>query len=256
MEKGFTLMELLAVMGMIGILSALLLPALSAAKTQARSTACKNHLRQMGQALQMYVNDHQGRYSRSWEYWWAQLRPYYVLEWTNAAYHCPGYKGLVTVAWEPWNLPKAFPMGSYAYNVWGIRTFVVSVHDPFRGVDLRFPNEDFGLAGLNGRSSTLESQVQAPSEMIALGESRFLNESVNHQPGGRTMLESGWLSWTTNSGVPKSFAFGLRHGKNYNVAFCDGHVAAMSPWLLFNPTNTARMWNYDHQPHPELWVPE
>ncbi|PYI88990.1 MAG: hypothetical protein DME26_02295 [Verrucomicrobia bacterium] len=47
-----------------------------------------------------------------------------------------------------------------------------------------------------------------------------------------------------------------RHGKNYNQLFCDGHVAAMSPWVLFNPTNSASMWNSDHQPHPELWVPD
>jgi prepilin-type processing-associated H-X9-DG protein len=45
-----------------------------------------------------------------------------------------------------------------------------------------------------------------------------------------------------------------RHGKNYNQLFCDGHVAAMDPWLLFNPTNSASMWNRDHQPHPELWI--
>jgi hypothetical protein len=37
---------------------------------------------------------------------------------------------------------------------------------------------------------------------------------------------------------------------------CDGHVAAMNPWVLFNPTNTARMWNYDHEPHSELWQPD
>jgi len=39
------------------------------------------------------------------------------------------------------------------------------------------------------------------------------------------------------------------------VSFCDGHVSAMAPWVLYNPTNTASMWNYDHQPHPELWYP-
>jgi len=30
----------------------------------------------------------------------------------------------------------------------------------------------------------------------------------------------------------------------------------MNPWILFNPTNTAAMWNNDHQPHPEFWLPE
>lgn len=49
--------------------------------------------------------------------------------------------------------------------------------------------------------------------------------------------------------------FEARHGKNYNQLFCDGHVLAMNPWVLFNPTNSALMWNYDHESHPELWVP-
>ncbi len=56
---------------------------------------------------------------------------------------------------------------------------------------------------------------------------------------------------TPNRGV---FAFDpARHGRNYNQLFSDGHVAAMNPWIIFNPTNSAAMWNFDHQPHPEEW---
>ena len=43
------------------------------------------------------------------------------------------------------------------------------------------------------------------------------------------------------------------HGPVYNVLFCDGHVSAVKTADLFNPTNTARYWNNDHQPHPETW---
>jgi prepilin-type processing-associated H-X9-DG protein len=47
----------------------------------------------------------------------------------------------------------------------------------------------------------------------------------------------------------------LLHGKNYNQLYCDGHVSAMSPSILFDPSKTAPLWNYDHQPHPEQWKP-
>jgi prepilin-type processing-associated H-X9-DG protein len=45
-----------------------------------------------------------------------------------------------------------------------------------------------------------------------------------------------------------------RHGRDYNVLFCDTHVAALDPLRLFNPTNTAVEWNNDHQGHPDIWM--
>ena len=47
-----------------------------------------------------------------------------------------------------------------------------------------------------------------------------------------------------------------RHGKNYNLLLCDGHVEAIDPWVLFDPTKTASRWHYDNQPHPKFWIPE
>ena len=123
--SGFTLVELLLVVAILGILAALLLPAISKSNVAARSTVCKNHLRQLGQALQMYVQENADRYpycisppdspgdndatpanfGKCYNRWWfSKLLLYYPGQWTNAAYHCPGYAPAL-------NRRPRFPLG-------------------------------------------------------------------------------------------------------------------------------------------------
>jgi prepilin-type N-terminal cleavage/methylation domain-containing protein/prepilin-type processing-associated H-X9-DG protein len=256
-ESAFTLVELLVVIAIIAILAALLMPVLAVAKGYSRTVGCRNHLRQMGYALQMYVHDDQDQYPRylgpggqpngdapgkggravGLVYWSSKLIPYDSMNWTNPAFHCPGYSGVIT---GPVFKGAIDRQGSYGYNIAGVRTTDNT-------------NENFGLGPVsfwrtpagNFVPPVSQSQISVPAEMLAIGDSYMKSSDAGADDVWR--CNPFVNSYTTEPLAP-------RHGKNYNILLCDSHVSSMNPWILFNPSNSAAMWNYDHQPHPEMWM--
>jgi len=103
-RKGFTLVELLVVIGIIALLIAILMPALSRAREQTQRVSCLSNLRQLGTAMMMYVQDNKGRFpaagvgvmDEDWIYWHAgrnrdeaPLVRYHGGKFIEKLYRCP-----------------------------------------------------------------------------------------------------------------------------------------------------------------------
>lgn len=90
-KTAFTLIELLVVIAIISILMAILLPALSRVRKQAKKVVCQSNVHEWGLLYSMYTNDSDGKFSSGWTWdeghWIQVLRPYCV-DWKGISF-CP-----------------------------------------------------------------------------------------------------------------------------------------------------------------------
>jgi len=239
-------MELLVVIAIIGILAALLLAAVSQAKGSALRTQCANNTRQLGIALQGFVQER---------------RVYPIFVSTNSPYgdsldnedwmkdvqgELSGSTKITDRVFRQgvWRCPAA-DIGagayfSYGYNGYGLFT-PAGAMQPTGTLPL-------GLGGHRtyrntGSSVSLasppvaESEVASPSEMMAIGDCDG-------------MLFAPFVDLAT---IESSHLY-TRHKGRANVVFCDGHVESPTMRFLFADRSEAALirWNRDHLPHLDL----
>ena len=254
-RRGFTLVELLIVIGIIAILVGLLLPALGVARQQAQSAFCQNNLRQYVIASLTYAQDWHG-------YWppaavdlqrydlnrWGGTRPVRTAPFSfsgscllpylrnSAVLSCPNFQPAVTsgpLAFEATSGP--YP-GGYGYNGYYLGS---STDIPQIVITAKNPTQWDELVGNVPAKLTM---VQHSSAKIAFADAAMgqqgnllIEYSFLEPPLEITSYQPGELSSVTWGDASPSIHF--RHRGHANVAWADGHVTSEKFQWTYPGTN-------------------
>jgi prepilin-type N-terminal cleavage/methylation domain-containing protein/prepilin-type processing-associated H-X9-DG protein len=227
--RGFTLIEVLVVIGIIAILAAILFPAFARAREKARQASCQSNLKQIFLANAMYASDYDETFTPvsrpssvvpgNGVWWMILLQPYVK---NLQVLQCPDYRDArwcgmgdceANIGQVHWRYN-----GGYGIN-WG-NYLDGEVWPPTAPYSTPAGQSESALDDAVGTILVTESNcvVAAPGENGRAGHSRFDPQLVR------------------------------RHNDGFNVLFCDGHVK----WLKTYQQATDR---YSPDPVPGMWTP-
>jgi len=215
------------VIAIIGILAALLLPALSKAKASAKRAKCQSNLHQIALAFRIYVDDY-SLYPGDLGYFANAIGRYANITITETSVSI----GSIDNASPLFQCP-IWPGRPYGYNHEGSGGRKRSME--------RLPTLGLGYLGTGpGQEVVRESGVKAPNDMIAFGEIAYLSAGMSIGAPGA-------------SKNPTWFDF-RNHETGANVIFCDGHLE-FANLKRVDPKDEMqrRRWNNDNEPHSEYW---
>lgn len=218
---GFTLVELLVVLGVIALLAALLLPALARSKSRALATACGSNLRQVNLAFLLYLDDSQGVFPTAaaksslgaqpedWIWWQMETSAAMMRDpasgsimrhlggYDTRLFQCPADRDAKSreAAWRS-NPGQEQYFYSYSLN---------AASD--RGMASYF-SKDRSMMFLNRLDA-----VRRPAQKIMLAEEKG---GAGDGPGTASIDDGRW--------VPQGYPLTSRHEGRATVAFADGHL--------------------------------